>query len=96
MFESGLAATAAAMVAAGEQIADAAVLCLKRALPAALPWPLSFSDGRALQALAQKTRKGQRTSVPAAQKALFHRAKMNGAACLGRNKAEMEKDALAA
>ena len=92
MFESGLAATAAAMVAAGEQIADAAVLCLKRALP----WPLSFSDGRALQALAQKTRKGQRTSVPAAQKALFHRAKMNGAACLGRNKAEMEKDALAA
>ncbi len=96
MFERGLAATAAAMVAAGEQVAAAAVQCLKRAVLAALPWPLSFSDGRALQAPAQKARKGQRTSVPAAQKALFQRAKMSGAACLGRAKAEMEKDALAA
>ena len=90
MFERGLAATAAAMVAAGEQVTAAAAQCLKRA------WPLSFSNGRALQAPALKAWKGQPASVPAAQKALFHRAKMNSAACLGRYKAEMEKDALAA
>ena len=63
---------------------------------AALPWPLSFSYGRALQAPALKAWKGQPANVPAAQKALFHRAKLNSAACLGRYKAEMEKDALAA
>ena len=63
---------------------------------AALPWPLSFSYGRALQAPALKAWKGQPGSVPAAQKALYHRAKMNSEACFGRYKAEMEKDALAA
>ena len=62
----------------------------------ALPWPLSFSYGRALQAPALKAWKGQPANVPAAQKALFNRAKLNSAASLGRYKAEMEKDALAA
>jgi fructose-bisphosphate aldolase class I len=59
---------------------------------AALPWPLSFSYGRALQAPALKVWKGQPASVAAAQKALHHRAKMNSEACFGRYKAEMEKD----
>jgi fructose-bisphosphate aldolase class I len=63
---------------------------------AALPWPLSFSYGRALQAPALKAWKGQPASVAAAQKALQHRAKMNSEACFGRYKAEMEKGALAA
>ena len=63
---------------------------------AALPWPLSFSYGRALQAPALKAWKGQPANVPAAQKALFNRAELNSAACLGRYKAEMEEDALAA
>jgi fructose-bisphosphate aldolase class I len=63
---------------------------------AALPWPLSFSYGRALQAPALKAWKGQPANVPVAQKALYHRAKLNGAACFGRYTAEMEKDALAA
>jgi fructose-bisphosphate aldolase class I len=67
-----------------------------RAAVPPLPWPLSFSYGRALQAPALKAWKGQPASVPAAQKALFHRAKLNSAACFGRYKAEMEKDALAA
>jgi fructose-bisphosphate aldolase class I len=62
----------------------------------ALPWPLSFSYGRALQAPVLKAWKGQPGSVPAAQKALYHRAKLNSAACFGRYKAEMEKVALAA
>ena len=59
---------------------------------AELSWPLSFSYGRALQAPALKAWKGQSASVPAAQKALFHRAKMNSAACSGRYRAEMEKE----
>jgi fructose-bisphosphate aldolase class I len=63
---------------------------------AKLPWPLSFSYGRALQAPALKAWKGQPASVAAAQKALFHRAKMNSAACFGRYQAAMEKEALAA
>ena len=60
---------------------------------AQLPWPLSFSYGRALQAPALKAWKGQPGNVAAAQKALFHRAKLNSAACFGRYKAEMEKQA---
>jgi fructose-bisphosphate aldolase class I len=61
-----------------------------------LPWPLSFSYGRALQAPALKVWKGQPANVAAAQKALLHRAKLNSAASLGRYKSEMEKEALAA
>jgi len=60
------------------------------------PWPLSFSYGRALQAPALKAWKGQPANVAAAQKALFHRAKCNSAACSGRYSPEMEKEALAA
>ncbi len=63
---------------------------------AALPWPLSFSYGRALQAPALKTWKGQAANVAAAQKALYHRSKCNSAACFGRYKPEMEQKALAA
>jgi fructose-bisphosphate aldolase class 1 len=61
-----------------------------------LPCPLSSSYARALQAPALKAWKGQPGRVAAAQKALFHRANLNGAARFGRNKAEMEKDARAA
>ncbi len=66
------------------------------AMGAALPWPLSFSYGRALQTPALKTWKGQTANVPAAQKALYHRSKCNSAACFGRYKPEMEQAALAA
>jgi len=57
-----------------------------------LPWPLSFSYGRALQAPALKAWKGQTANVAAAQKALMHRAKCNGAACFGKYSAAMEKE----
>ncbi|MBI4189449.1 MAG: fructose-bisphosphate aldolase class I [Betaproteobacteria bacterium] len=63
---------------------------------AALPWPLSFSYGRALQAPALKAWKGQAANVAAAQQALFHRSKCNSAACFGRYQPEMEKEVLAA
>ncbi len=59
---------------------------------ARLPWPLSFSYGRALQAPALKAWKGQAANIAAAQKALMHRAKCNSAACFGRYSSDMEKE----
>jgi fructose-bisphosphate aldolase class I len=47
------------------------------------PWTLSFSYGRALQAPALKAWGGQDDKVAAAQAALLHRAKCNGAAATG-------------
>ncbi len=58
-----------------------------------LPWPLSFSYGRALQEPALTTWSGKAANVPAAQKALHHRSKCNGLASLGRYTQEMEKEA---
>lgn len=45
-----------------------------------LPWAVSFSYGRALQAPAIATWRGQDDQVPAAQAAYLHRARMNGLA----------------
>jgi len=54
------------------------------------PWELSFSYGRALQAPALNAWRGEDENVPLAQRALFHRARCNGAARYGRYTAEME------
>ena len=54
------------------------------------PWELSFSYGRALQDPPLTTWKGQAANVPAAQKAFYHRAKLNGAARYGQYSHEME------
>jgi fructose-bisphosphate aldolase class I len=61
-----------------------------------LPWPLSFSYGRALQQPSLKAWKGAAANVAAAQAALLHRARMNSLACAGRYSAELERQALAA
>jgi fructose-bisphosphate aldolase class I len=61
-----------------------------------LPWPLSFSYGRALQQPALKAWRGQTGNIAAAQRALHHRARMNGLASLGQYQAGMEKQVLAA
>ena len=58
-----------------------------------LPWGLSFSYGRALQAAAQKAWSGKSENVAAGQRAFSHRAKMNGAAALGKWTETMEKAA---
>ncbi len=58
-----------------------------------LPWKLTFSYGRALQAAPQKAWSGKRENVAAAQKAFAHRARMNGLASLGKWAAALEKDA---
>jgi fructose-bisphosphate aldolase class I len=49
-----------------------------------LPWQLTFSYGRALQAAALKAWGGKPENVAAAQRAFAHRAKMNGLATLGK------------
>ena len=48
-----------------------------------MPWKLTFSYGRALQAAALKAWLGKSENVGAAQSAFSHRAKMNGMAALG-------------
>ena len=57
------------------------------------PWQLSFSYGRALQAPALKAWEGKPENVEAAQRAYYHRAKMNGAARTGMYAPEMEREA---
>ena len=58
-----------------------------------LPWALTFSYGRALQAAPQKAWSGKAENVAAGQRAFSHRARMNGLAALGKWQAEMEKKA---
>jgi fructose-bisphosphate aldolase class I len=57
------------------------------------PWQLSFSYGRALQAPALKAWGGDPANVEAAQRAYYHRARMNGAARSGLYAPEMEREA---
>lgn len=54
-----------------------------------LPWKLTFSYGRALQAAAQKAWSGK--NVEAGKAAHLHRAKMNGLAALGKWDKSLEK-----
>ena len=56
-----------------------------------LPWPLTFSYGRALQAAPQKAWSGKAENVQAGQKAFTHRARMNSLAASGKWTAEQEK-----
>jgi fructose-bisphosphate aldolase, class I len=60
------------------------------------PWQLSFSYGRALQAPALKAWGGKAENVEAAQRAYYHRAKMNSAARTGMYAPEMEREAVTA
>jgi fructose-bisphosphate aldolase, class I len=58
-----------------------------------LPWRVTFSYGRALQAAPQKAWSGKLENVAAAQRAFNHRARMNGLASLGQWKVDLEKKA---
>jgi fructose-bisphosphate aldolase class I len=58
-----------------------------------LPWKLTFSYGRALQAAALKAWSGKKENVAAGQRAFTHRAKMNGMAAMGKWKKDLEKAA---
>jgi len=61
-----------------------------------LPWSVTFSYGRALQAAPQKAWSGKAENVPAAQRAFAHRARMNGLAAKGQWSADLEKERKAA
>lgn len=54
------------------------------------PWPLVFSFGRALQQPALAAWRGEDANVVAAQRALIHRANLNGAALHGSYSPSME------
>jgi fructose-bisphosphate aldolase class I len=58
-----------------------------------LPWALTFSYGRALQAAALKAWGGKPENVAAGQRAFAHRARMNSLAALGKWDAGLEKAA---
>ena len=59
-----------------------------------LPWPLTFSYGRALQAAPQKAWAGKAENVAKAQAAFAHRAAMNSLAAPGKwNRERDEKKA---
>src|SRR6266851_2474007 len=58
-----------------------------------LPWRVTFSYGRALQAAPQKAWSGRSENVAAAQRAFTHRAMMNSLATRGQWKQDLERKA---
>ncbi|MGJ5068588.1 class I fructose-bisphosphate aldolase [Bradyrhizobium oligotrophicum] len=58
-----------------------------------LPWKLTFSYGRALQAAPQQAWAGRAANIPAGQRAFTHRARMNALASRGQWTAALEKEA---
>ncbi len=57
-----------------------------------VPWQLSFSYGRGLQAAPQKAWSGKTQNVAAAQRAYHHRARLTSAARMGKYSPAMEKE----
>ncbi|SRR5579883_237284 len=74
-----------------DELATAHLNAMNRLFKDELPWALTFSYGRALQQAAMQTWRGQDATVAAAQKELYHRAKLNSAASLGQYQPDMEK-----
>jgi len=79
-----------------DELATAHLNAMNKMYKGQLPWPLSFSYGRALQHPALQAWKGSSSNVPAAQAALLHRARMNGLACGGNYTPDLERQARAA
>ena len=68
-------------------------LSLMNELGGPLPWKLTFSYGRALQAAALKAWGGKAENVAAGQRAFAHRCRMNALAATGRWSADAERQA---
>jgi len=79
-----------------DELATAHLNAMNRKFAGSLPWPVSFSYGRALQAPSLKAWKGSAANVAGGQAALLHRARMNSLACAGRYSESEEKQAKAA
>jgi fructose-bisphosphate aldolase class I len=76
----------------GDEQATENLSVMNRMFPG-LPWPLTFSYGRALQQPALKAWRGSAANVAQAQALLAHRARMNGLATMGQYNPELEKKA---
>lgn len=74
------------------ELATAHLNAMNKSYPE-LPWPLSFSYGRALQDPCLKTWQGREENRAAAQAALLHREKCNSLACKGEYSEDMEQAA---
>ncbi|MGZ5117461.1 MAG: class I fructose-bisphosphate aldolase [Burkholderiales bacterium] len=79
-----------------DELATAHLNAMNRMFQGKLPWPVSFSYGRALQQASLKAWKGNTSNVAAGQAALLHRSRMNSLACSGRYSDKEEKQAKAA
>lgn len=76
------------------ELASARLNAMNVSFKSRLPWALSFSYARAIQQPALEIWRGKEINVPAAQEALYHRTKCNGAARRGEYHAVMEKAAI--
>jgi fructose-bisphosphate aldolase class I len=74
------------------QLASARLNAMNVRFKSRLPWELAFSFARAIQQPALEIWKGQKANAAAAQQALYHRARCNSAARLGRYRTEMENN----
>jgi fructose-bisphosphate aldolase class I len=79
-----------------DELATAHLHAMNQMYKGNLPWPLSFSYGRALQQASLKAWRGSVANVAAGQAALLHRSRMNSLAALGSYNADEEKQAKAA
>ncbi|MBO0351948.1 fructose-bisphosphate aldolase class I [Phormidium pseudopriestleyi FRX01] len=73
------------------EIASARLNAMNLRFKVQAPWALTFSFGRAIQQPALELWHGKESNVLAAQQALLHRARYNGAARQGEYKTDMER-----
>jgi fructose-bisphosphate aldolase class I len=73
------------------ELASARLNAMNARFKSQMPWKLSFSFGRALQQPALEIWNGNDANVAKAQKALYHRAECNRAACRGEYNTGMER-----
>jgi fructose-bisphosphate aldolase class I len=76
-----------------DEVAEATVKCLRRAVPAAVPGIVFLSGGQSAEDATARLHalwRGHDQNVAAAQRALAHRARCNRAACRGNYQPEME------
>jgi fructose-bisphosphate aldolase, class I len=74
------------------ELASARLNAMNVKFKSRLPWAVAFSFSRAIQQPALELWKGQEANVPAAQKALYHRARCNQAARRGEYSEAMEQN----
>jgi fructose-bisphosphate aldolase class I len=74
------------------ELASARLNAMNVRFKSQMPWALAFSFARAIQQPALEIWKGQHANAATAQQALYHRARCNSAARLGRYGTEMENN----